>query len=172
MTTEPTASSHELAPPGTIGLPLAHTPSNISPAECRAPRAHGSRAAMQLMVAGDKWELYLPSELAYGDSGQGGDIGGGDVLVQDHRCPGRLGQQLGLAGAFHGHKQPGHLVDAAANGEQSVVAEDHRCVFAEGVGDALAFLGVVDHARVVVEQYVVVPEDAGVLGDRVERPSQ
>uniref|UniRef100_A0A7S3B2X9 peptidylprolyl isomerase n=1 Tax=Haptolina ericina TaxID=156174 RepID=A0A7S3B2X9_9EUKA len=37
--------------------------------------------AMQLMVEGDEWELYIPSELAYGDSGQGGDIGAGDVLV-------------------------------------------------------------------------------------------
>ena len=36
---------------------------------------------MQLMVAGDKWELYIPSSLGYGDSGQGDDIGGGDVLV-------------------------------------------------------------------------------------------
>jgi len=36
---------------------------------------------MQLMVEGDKWEMYIPSELGYGDSGQGGDIGAGDVLV-------------------------------------------------------------------------------------------
>ena len=34
----------------------------------------GWTEAMQLMVAGDKWELYIPSELAYGDSGQGGTI--------------------------------------------------------------------------------------------------
>jgi hypothetical protein len=36
---------------------------------------------MQLMVEGDKWEMYIPSELGYGESGQGSDIGGGDVLV-------------------------------------------------------------------------------------------
>ena len=41
----------------------------------------GWTEAMQLMVAGDKWELYIPSELAYGDSGQGGDIGAGDCLI-------------------------------------------------------------------------------------------
>uniref|UniRef100_A0A7S0JHV0 peptidylprolyl isomerase n=1 Tax=Calcidiscus leptoporus TaxID=127549 RepID=A0A7S0JHV0_9EUKA len=41
----------------------------------------GWTEAMQLMVEGDKWELYIPSELAYGDSGQGGDIKPGDVLV-------------------------------------------------------------------------------------------
>ena len=29
------------------------------------------------MVAGDKWELFIPSELGYGDGGQGSDIGGG-----------------------------------------------------------------------------------------------
>ena len=36
---------------------------------------------MQLMVAGDEWELYLPSELGYGDSNRGKFIKGGDVLV-------------------------------------------------------------------------------------------
>ena len=41
----------------------------------------GWTEAMQLMVEGDKWEMYIPSELGYGESGQGSDIGGGDVLV-------------------------------------------------------------------------------------------
>jgi len=36
---------------------------------------------MQLMTEGDKWELYIPSEMAYGDSGSPPKIGGGDVLV-------------------------------------------------------------------------------------------
>ena len=33
------------------------------------------------MVEGDKWELYIPSELAYGDRGRPPQIGGGDALV-------------------------------------------------------------------------------------------
>merc|ERR1712060_143152 len=41
----------------------------------------GWTEAMQLMVEGDKWEMYIPSELGYGDGGQGGKIKGGDVLV-------------------------------------------------------------------------------------------
>jgi len=41
----------------------------------------GWTEAMQLMVEGDKWEMYIPSELGYGDSGSGAKIGGGDVLV-------------------------------------------------------------------------------------------
>merc|ERR1712048_851349 len=41
----------------------------------------GWTEAMQLMVEGDKWEMYIPSELGYGDSGSPPDIGGGDVLV-------------------------------------------------------------------------------------------
>jgi len=41
----------------------------------------GWTEAMQLMKEGDTWELYLPSELAYGDRGAGRQIPGGAVLV-------------------------------------------------------------------------------------------
>ena len=36
---------------------------------------------MQLMVEGDQWEVYIPSDLAYGDNGSGSDIKGGDTLI-------------------------------------------------------------------------------------------
>jgi hypothetical protein len=36
---------------------------------------------MQLMVEGDKWELYIPSELAYGASGSPPKIPGESALV-------------------------------------------------------------------------------------------
>ena len=36
---------------------------------------------MQLMKEGDKWELYLPSELAYGDRARGQYITPGAVLI-------------------------------------------------------------------------------------------
>lgn len=41
----------------------------------------GWTEALQLMRAGDKWRLWLPSELGYGDSGAGGVIPGQSVLV-------------------------------------------------------------------------------------------
>ncbi|KNC87339.1 hypothetical protein SARC_00530 [Sphaeroforma arctica JP610] len=41
----------------------------------------GWTEAMQLMKEGDKYELTIPSELAYGDRGAGGKIPGGAVLV-------------------------------------------------------------------------------------------
>lgn len=39
--------------------------------------------ALQLMVEGDKWQLYSPSELAYGSRGAGGKIGPDTVLIFD-----------------------------------------------------------------------------------------
>ena len=36
---------------------------------------------VQMMKEGAKWELYIPSELAYGDRGAGGLIPGGSVLI-------------------------------------------------------------------------------------------
>ena len=54
------------------GSPTSFAPSGV---------IRGWTEAMQLMVEGDKWEMFIPSELGYGDSGQGSDIGGGDVLV-------------------------------------------------------------------------------------------
>ena len=36
---------------------------------------------MQLMVEGDQWEMYIPSNLAYGDGGSGAKIKGGDTLI-------------------------------------------------------------------------------------------
>lgn len=41
----------------------------------------GWTEAMQLMGEGDKWELYVPSELAYGDRQRGQHITPGAVLV-------------------------------------------------------------------------------------------
>jgi FKBP-type peptidyl-prolyl cis-trans isomerase FklB len=37
--------------------------------------------ALQLMSVGAKWELYIPSELAYGSSGAGADIGPDCALI-------------------------------------------------------------------------------------------
>ena len=41
----------------------------------------GWQEALQLMTVGSKWKLYVPSELAYGDSGSGPVIGPGATLV-------------------------------------------------------------------------------------------
>lgn len=41
----------------------------------------GWTEAMQLMVEGDKWELYIPSDLAYGDRGSPPKIPGDSALV-------------------------------------------------------------------------------------------
>merc|ERR1711861_36463 len=41
----------------------------------------GWTEAMQLMVEGDKWEMYIPSDLAYGERGSPPKIPGGSALV-------------------------------------------------------------------------------------------
>ena len=41
----------------------------------------GWTEAMQMMREGDHWELYIKSELAYGDRGAGGDIRPGATLI-------------------------------------------------------------------------------------------
>eukprot|EP00568_Trieres_chinensis_P002867 CAMPEP_0183311362 /NCGR_PEP_ID=MMETSP0160_2-20130417/36507_1 /TAXON_ID=2839 ORGANISM="Odontella Sinensis, Strain Grunow 1884" /NCGR_SAMPLE_ID=MMETSP0160_2 /ASSEMBLY_ACC=CAM_ASM_000250 /LENGTH=245 /DNA_ID=CAMNT_0025475909 /DNA_START=121 /DNA_END=858 /DNA_ORIENTATION=+ len=41
----------------------------------------GWTEAMQLMVEGDKWEMYIPSDLGYGDRGSPPKIKGGDALI-------------------------------------------------------------------------------------------
>ncbi|GAB3689975.1 macrophage infectivity potentiator Mip [Spirosoma flavus] len=43
----------------------------------------GWTEALQLMPVGSKWKLYIPSDLAYGDRGTGGDIKPGATLVFD-----------------------------------------------------------------------------------------
>ena len=39
--------------------------------------------ALKLMQTGSKWQLYIPSTLAYGDQAVGADIGPGSTLVFD-----------------------------------------------------------------------------------------
>jgi len=53
------------------------TPTSFAPNQV----IKGWTEAMQLMVEGDKWEMYIPSELAYGSSGAGGVIPGNAALV-------------------------------------------------------------------------------------------
>ena len=41
----------------------------------------GWQEALQMMPVGSKWELFVPSDLAYGPQGMGGTIGPNAVLV-------------------------------------------------------------------------------------------
>lgn len=41
----------------------------------------GWTEALQLMPVGSKWQLFIPSDLAYGDRGAGGNIGPGATLI-------------------------------------------------------------------------------------------
>lgn len=41
----------------------------------------GWQEALPMMKVGDKWKLFLPPELGYGEQGTGGDIGPNEVLI-------------------------------------------------------------------------------------------
>jgi len=41
----------------------------------------GWTEALQMMVEGDKWELYIPSNLAYGEGARGNVISAGSTLI-------------------------------------------------------------------------------------------
>jgi len=43
----------------------------------------GWKSALSAMPAGSKWQIVIPSELAYGERGVGGEIGPNEVLVFD-----------------------------------------------------------------------------------------
>eukprot|EP00343_Euplotes_focardii_P007869 CAMPEP_0205822034 /NCGR_PEP_ID=MMETSP0206-20130828/10817_1 /ASSEMBLY_ACC=CAM_ASM_000279 /TAXON_ID=36767 /ORGANISM="Euplotes focardii, Strain TN1" /LENGTH=228 /DNA_ID=CAMNT_0053117971 /DNA_START=1 /DNA_END=687 /DNA_ORIENTATION=+ len=53
------------------------SPSNFAPNQV----IKGWTEAMQLMVEGDQWEMYIPSELGYGERGSPPKIAGGDTLI-------------------------------------------------------------------------------------------
>ena len=56
------------------GSPTTFAPNQVIP---------GWTEAMQLMREGDRWQLFLPSELAYGERGAGGKIKPGAALIFD-----------------------------------------------------------------------------------------
>ena len=41
----------------------------------------GSREALSLMHVGDRWQVFMPSTLAYGEKGAGADIGPNETLI-------------------------------------------------------------------------------------------
>lgn len=52
--------------------PLTHSVTGLIP---------GWTEALQLMPVGSKWQLFIPSSLAYGERGAGGDIGPNETLI-------------------------------------------------------------------------------------------
>eukprot|EP00933_Yihiella_yeosuensis_P080475 TRINITY_DN9390_c0_g1_i1.p1 TRINITY_DN9390_c0_g1~~TRINITY_DN9390_c0_g1_i1.p1 ORF type:complete len:226 (-),score=58.87 TRINITY_DN9390_c0_g1_i1:250-927(-) len=92
----------------------------------------GWTEAMQLMVEGDKWEMYIPSDLGYGDSGRPPNIGGGDVLVftmeilkiNGDKVPANRCDVKTFAGCSD--KQKAYLEKQTAKGKEKIAAEYDR----------------------------------------------
>ena len=83
-----------------------------------------------------------------------------------------LGEQLGLGGVLHRDIAGDSALDAAADRQQAVVLQDRGALVPERKGDALAFGRIEDDARIDLEQDVLLVEEAGVLGDRVEQAAE
>jgi hypothetical protein len=94
------------------------------------------------------------------------------LVVDADRFSSGLGEQLDLAAAFHADEPPRRFVDGVADGEQTVVSQDHRLGRTERGGDACTFRDVGHHAPVSVVQRVVAVEVAGILRDLVEQTTQ
>jgi FKBP-type peptidyl-prolyl cis-trans isomerase FklB len=67
----------------------------------------GWTEALQLMKVGDKWQLFVPSNMAYGEHGVGGDIGPNAVLVFE----------VELLDVSKGDKAPGGNIDLLPSGK-------------------------------------------------------
>src|ERR1700678_2522648 len=103
VVTLPSGLQYKIVTPGTGPKPVAtdsvvcnYRGTLIDGTEFDASAKHGGPAtfpvnqvikgwteALQLMPVGSKWQLYIPSDLAYGSRGAGGDIGPNSTLIFD-----------------------------------------------------------------------------------------
>jgi FKBP-type peptidyl-prolyl cis-trans isomerase FklB len=103
VVTLPSGLQYKIVTPGTGPKPVAtdsvvcnYRGTLIDGTEFDASAKHGGPAtfpvnqvikgwteALQLMPVGSKWQLYIPSDLAYGSGGAGGDIGPNSTLIFD-----------------------------------------------------------------------------------------
>src|SRR6267142_3925031 len=63
-----------------------------------------------------------------------------------YRHAGRFGEKLRLATAVHGDEPPRRFLDGMPDGEQSMIAQNHRFMCPESLSDARALRRFVDHA--------------------------
>src|SRR5689334_19840406 len=56
-----------------------------------------------------------------------------------HRIAGGLGQELGVATSFHGDEPPSRVIHCAADGEESMIAEDGCLARTESSSNSFTF---------------------------------
>src|SRR5580704_15794384 len=81
-------------------------------------------------------------------------------------------QQLRLARAVHGDEPPRRFVHGLPDRQQSVIAQNGRFLVAQLLGDAVAFVGFVDHAGEIVKHHVILVKRASILRQGIEQPPQ
>ena len=80
------------------------------------------------------------------------------------------GLHMGLGYPFKQNERGNSFGHAHANGEQAVIAQNHRSVAGESGSDPFASIGRLHLNFFVVEQGMVVEENAGLLCDWLEQP--
>src|SRR5260370_17261287 len=72
----------------------------------------------------------------------------------------------------HGDEPPRRFLDAMANGDQSMIAQNRSFVSSESLRNPLALRRFIDHSGELRKESVVLVKRTGILSDRVEQPPE
>ena len=96
----------------------------------------------------------------------------GGLMRNLARLSGGFRQQLRLARTVHRDEPPRRLVHGMPDGEQAVIAQNRSLFVAQRLGDAVAFVRLVDHSAVIAEHHMIFVKRARILRQRIEQPAR
>jgi len=93
-------------------------------------------------------------------------------VIDLYRITGRLCEQMRVATPVHGDEPSGGLFHRFTHGEQPVIPQNRRLVWAKSFSDPLSLGSFVHHTCEVREQAMVFVKRAGVLRDGIKQPPE